>query len=109
VRVGEGGGTCKKIILAWLDGQHHERLRRGASVAFPLGSKARASTKGRGKLVLTLVSVLICVLQPLVCSCLLTLFREKSRSGVLHRLRGVLKMRSTSKKPVEDEDGVASF
>jgi hypothetical protein len=53
-RVGEGGNTCKKIIPAWLDGQHHRR--RGASVASPLGSKAGASTKGREQLVLTLVA-----------------------------------------------------
>jgi hypothetical protein len=39
---------------------------------------------------------------------LLTLFREEPWSGALHRLRGVLRMRSTSQMPVEDEDGVAS-
>jgi hypothetical protein len=31
-RVGEGGGTCKNIIRAWLDGRHHQQRRRGGAV-----------------------------------------------------------------------------
>jgi hypothetical protein len=45
-RVGEGGGTCKKIIPAWLDGRHHQRRRRGGSVRasrFPLARRAGGS------------------------------------------------------------------
>jgi hypothetical protein len=35
--------------------------------------------------------------------------QRRTQSGVLHRLRGVLRMRSTSQMPVEDEDGSRVF
>jgi hypothetical protein len=41
-------------------------------------------------------------------SFLLTLFREEPQSGVLHRLREVLRHAVNQSDAVEDEDGVAS-
>jgi hypothetical protein len=40
---------ARESFPAWLEGRHHQRRWRGASVAFPLGSKAGASIEGRGR------------------------------------------------------------
>jgi hypothetical protein len=39
--VGEGGGTCKKIIPAWLDGRHHQRRWRGGAMRVSRSPSAR--------------------------------------------------------------------
>jgi hypothetical protein len=40
-RVDEGGGTCKRFNLAWLDNQHHQRWRRGGAVRATRSPSAR--------------------------------------------------------------------
>jgi hypothetical protein len=56
--VDEGGDTCKRFNLAWLNGRHHQRWRRGGAVwrHVPSRLEGRGVHKGRGVLVLTLVA-----------------------------------------------------
>jgi hypothetical protein len=50
-RVGEGGGICKKIIPAWLDGRHHQRDSAAARCErrVPPRLEGRGVYKGQGE------------------------------------------------------------